>query len=79
MWLHWRIMCHLTGAGFTTYNLGGTPATARLHDDPQHGLYRFKSGFGAEIVSRRSVRWTLSPVHVATHRLVNWVATRLHS
>ncbi len=79
VWLHWRIMCHLTGAGFTTYNLGGTPATARLHDDPQHGLYRFKSGFGAEIVSRRSVRWTLSPVHVATHRLVNWVATRLHS
>jgi Acetyltransferase (GNAT) domain len=79
VWLHWRIMCHLVGAGFTTYNLGGTPATARLPDDPQHGLYRFKSGFGTEIVSRRSVRWTLRPVHVAMHRLVNWAADRLPS
>jgi len=79
VWLHWRIMCHLAEGGFTIYNLGGTPVTARRPDDPQHGLYRFKSGFGTDIVSRRSVRWTLSPLHVATHRLVNWVATRLHS
>ena len=79
VWLHWRIMCHLAEGGFTIYNLGGTPVTARRPDDPQHGLYRFKSGFGTDIVSRRSVRWTLRPMHVATHRLVNWVATRLHS
>jgi FemAB family len=79
VWLHWRIMCHLAGAGFTTYNLGGTPASASRAGDLQHGLYRFKSGFGADVVPCRSVRWTLRPVHVATHRLVNWLASRLHS
>jgi len=77
VWLHWRIMAYLADEGFTAYNLGGTPASARSTDDPQHGLYRFKSGFGAELVSCRSARWALRRAHVATHRVARWIATRL--
>jgi len=76
-WLHWRIMCSLAEQGFTAYNLGGTPASAVLSTDPQHGLYRFKSSFGAELVSCRGVRRALRPTHLGLHRVARWVATRL--
>jgi len=76
-WLHWRIMCTLADTGFTHYNLGGTPASAVNPGDPSHGLHRFKTGFGAEVVSCRSVGWTLSPVHAQVHRVVRWVAAHI--
>jgi hypothetical protein len=76
-WLHWRIMCTLADHGFTHYNLGGTPASAASPGDPANGLYRFKTGFGAEVVSCRSVHWTLRPGHARAHRVVRWVAARL--
>ncbi len=76
-WLHWRIMCALADTGFTHYNLGGTPASANEPDDAAHGLYRFKTGFGPEVVSCRSVGWTLRPAHVNAHRAVRWVAACL--
>ena len=76
-WLHWRIMYSLAEEGFTAYNLGGTPASSVLPTDPQHGLYCFKSGFGAELVPCRSVRWALCPTHLGLHRVARWVATRL--
>ena len=76
-WLHWRIMCVLADAGFTRYNLGGTPASAVNPGDPAHGLYRFKTGFAAEVVSCRSVGWTLRPMHAQAHRVVRWVAARV--
>lgn len=77
-WLHWRIMCHLADEGFTAYNLGGTPGSAALPSDPAHGLYRFKTGFGAEIVALRNAQWTLRPAHVRVHRVAGWVAAQLH-
>jgi hypothetical protein len=79
VWLQWRIMCYLAEEGFSTYNLGGTPVSAAASGDPQHGLYRFKSGFGAVIAPCRSVRWVLRPAHLGVHRVARWVARRLHT
>jgi GNAT acetyltransferase-like protein len=79
VWLHWRIMSYLADKGFTAYNLGGTTCSAALSGDPAHGLYRFMTAFGADVVPRRSIRWTLRPSHVRAHRLARWVATGLHS
>jgi len=76
-WLHWRIMCALADTGFTHYNLGGTPASAVNPGDPSNGLHRFKIGFGAEVVSCRSVGWTLRPAHARAHRVVGWMAARI--
>lgn len=76
-WLHWRIMCALAGAGFTHYNLGGTPASAAAPEDPAHGLYRFKTGYGPDVVPCRSVAWILRPLHVNAHRAVRWLAACL--
>ena len=73
-WLHWRIMCTLADAGFSQYNLGGTPASATQPHDPAHGLYRFKTGYGPEVVSCRSVDWILRPAHARAHRAVRWMA-----
>jgi len=76
-WLHWHIMCALADAGFTHYNLGGTPASAVEPGDAAHGLYRFKTGYGPDVVSCRGVGWTLRPAHVNTHRAVRWMAACL--
>lgn len=76
-WLHWRIMCTLADAGFSHYNLGGTPASAAQPDDAAHGLYRFKTGYGPEVVSCRSLEWILRPAHARAHRAVHWVAALL--
>lgn len=72
-WLHWRIMCTLADAGFRHYNLGGTPASAGQPEDAAHGLYRFKTGFGPEVVSCRNLDWILRPAHARAHRAVHWV------
>jgi hypothetical protein len=77
-WMHWRIMCALRTHGFTHYNLGGTSASASQPGDPAHGLYRFKTGFGPEVVSCRSLGWTLSEGHARAHRFVGRLARRLH-
>lgn len=76
-WLHWSLMCWLADGGFTHYNLGGTPASASNAGDPAHGLYRFKTGFGAEVVSCRSVQWTLRAGHARAHRVVRWVTAHI--
>jgi hypothetical protein len=72
-WLHWRTMRLLRDHGCTEYNLGGTPAAAADPAYPSHGLYRFKSGFGADARPCRGARWELRPAHLAAHR----VAARL--
>jgi hypothetical protein len=79
VWLHWGIMSYLAEKGFTAYNLGGTPCSAALSGDPAHGQYRFNTSFGADVVPRRSIRWTLRPSHARTHKLARWAATGLHS
>lgn len=49
--LQWQAMCDAKRAGCLTYDLYGIPPS----DDPSHpmhGLYRFKTGFGGEIIHR---------------------------
>jgi hypothetical protein len=75
-WLHWQIMKHFAGRGFTTYNLGGTPASAGIEGDPSFGLQRFKMGFGATALPLRSLKWELETVHVFGHRVKNWASER---
>lgn len=74
-WLHWQIMRALRARGFARYNLGGTPLLASHPEHPAHALYRFKSGFGGERVTRRTARWTLSPAHLTAHRALRWAAS----
>jgi hypothetical protein len=73
IWLHWQIASRLADAGFTTYNLGGSGPSATSPEDPAHGLHRFKSGFGARVVQRRSLSWSLSPSHARIHRVGRWL------
>lgn len=70
VWLHWRIMALLGAAGYSVYNLGGTPATAVETADPQHGLHRFKAEFGAEVVERRGVLYRRRSAHLKAHELL---------
>jgi hypothetical protein len=78
-WLHWRVMHHFATRGFTAYNLGGTPASAMLETDPAYGLQRFKSGFGADAIPLRSLKWEFDSVHVMGHRVKNWASQRYES
>lgn len=66
-WMHWQIMSRLAAHGMTLYNLGGTPAAAAEESHPQHGLFRFKSGLGSELVSCRGAQWVFRPWHMRTH------------
>ena len=74
VWLHWRIMAALAEHGCVSYNLGGTAAGVEQLGHPEHGLYRFKMGFGGQIASCRGARWVLGPGHVRVHRLARWVS-----
>lgn len=47
----WRAMNEARRRGIRWFNLGGVPAEAERDGSPEHGLYRFKDGWGA-------VRWT---------------------
>lgn len=75
VWLHWRIMCRFAEARFAAYNFGGTPATAESPEDPAHGLYRFKSGFGSRVIPCASARWILSSTHERLHQLGGWLGS----
>ncbi len=75
-WLHWRVMHHFAQRGFTEYNLGGTPASAMLESDPAYGLQRFKTGFGADAIPLRSLKWEFETVHVMGHRVNHWARKR---
>jgi hypothetical protein len=67
VWLHWRIMAWLGERGCRAYNLGGTPAASAHPDDPGHGLFRFKSAFGGDLVPSQGARWVPRPLHVFLH------------
>lgn len=75
-WLHWRIMRQFALRGFTTYNLGGTPASASAEDDPSFGLQRFKMGFGATALPLRSLKREFETIHVLGHRVKSWAGGR---
>jgi hypothetical protein len=76
VWLHWSVMSALAQQGFNTYNLGGTPASAVRPQDPAYGLFRFKSGFGSQVVRCQGTRWTFNRTHVRVHRLARWALDR---
>ena len=77
-WLHWRTMRTLADAGCRSYNLGGTPATATMGSSPFHGLYRFKAGFGGDIVGCQGVSWRLRPRHIRAHTVLAQVRAVAH-
>ena len=56
----WTACRTLHGEGFHTLNLGGVPARAAEPNSVEHGLYRFKAGFGGTMIPCRS--GTLLPV-----------------
>lgn len=75
-WLHWRVMNVFAERGFTAYNFGGTPVSASAENNPSHGLWRFKTGFGTEPSLQRSLRWEFDSPHMRGHRVKNWMSRR---
>ena len=69
VWLHWRIMCMLSAAGFTVYNLGGTAVPVADKEEGVNPPSRFERDFGAESVECDSVRWILHVGHARAHEL----------
>ena len=57
-------MTELSEDGFKRINLGGVPSSARHPDSPDHGLYSFKLGLGAEPVVCRGGRVRLRPIRL---------------
>lgn len=49
--LQWQALCDAKRAGCLTYDLYGIPPSDNP-SHPMHGLYRFKTGFGGEILHR---------------------------
>jgi len=49
--LQWAALRDVRDRGATTYDLFGIPPT-NDESHPMHGLYRFKTGFGGEVVHR---------------------------
>lgn len=70
-WLTWRVLAELAAAGMAHHNLGGVPADAGRPDHPSHGLYEYKSGYGADPAPCRGARWTPGTRHLRLH---GWLA-----
>lgn len=52
--LMWQASGMLRAAGHTLLNLGGVPARAEEESSVEHGLFRFKAGFGSQQLGCRS-------------------------
>lgn len=68
-------MTTLSAEGCTRFNLGGAGGDADRESSPDHGLWQFKRGFGAEPVRQMSWVATLAP---ASARLVRGAAHARH-
>jgi hypothetical protein len=68
-------MAALSAEGCTRFNLGGAGGDADRDSSPDHGLWQFKRGFGAEPVRQTSWVVTLAP---ASARLVRAAAGARH-
>jgi len=79
VWLQWRIMSLLIERGCRHYSLGGSPAGAEALRHPEHGLYRFKTGFGATVLPCRGARWQYRRAHLLTHDMARRMAGLLHT
>jgi lipid II:glycine glycyltransferase (peptidoglycan interpeptide bridge formation enzyme) len=84
--LQWEVMRWAKSQGITYYDMVHVPRSARLNQDhPQHGLYRFKAGFGGEVVEHlgcldlptrrfRSRLWDLvEPIYGKLHKQITGV------
>ena len=57
----WRMICDAKDDGLAEFNLGGVPGAAVEASSASHGLYRFKAGFGGDIVELADVDANLRP------------------
>lgn len=53
--LFWELARHYPQVGVHSMNFGGVPIGAREESHQEHGVYRFKQGFGVEPVVRKSL------------------------
>jgi hypothetical protein len=56
-----HIIQQLIADGVTELNLGGTGISARDESSPEHGLYRYKSGFGGQVFELADLSLPLTP------------------
>lgn len=71
--LIWEVLRMLRAEQIACLNLGGIPGTAPEEDSPQHGVYRFKTGFGGKMVESCGGVCTLLPGRAAFVRLIRRV------
>lgn len=74
VWLQAQVISRLAGAGLREYNLGGAARHAPEPNDPDHGLHRFKAGFGTKVVPCAGDRWILLAGHLRGHQLFGWAS-----
>jgi hypothetical protein len=74
VWLHAHLASRLADAGLTQYNLGGASLQAPVEGSSDHGLHRFKVGFGVLVTPCAGDRWILRATHVRGHQLMGWAA-----
>lgn len=70
IWTQWRVMQLCAAAGHSIYNLGGTPAGAESALHSSHGLYCFKTRFGAVPARCKGAEWVFRPAHQRAHKLL---------
>lgn len=59
--LFWHMIRVFRDAGFVEFNLGGVPVAGAREDAAEHGLYRFKAGFGGREVECFDYSFDLRP------------------
>jgi GNAT acetyltransferase-like protein len=69
----WHALSELSDTGYRRLSLGGVPAGAREPSSPDHGLYWFKLGFGADPTPCTSGASTLKPIRLAVIRIAQRV------
>lgn len=74
LWLQAQVVSRLADAGYHEYNLGGASRHAPEPNDHDHGLHRFKAGFGTRVVPCAGDRWILLAGHLRGHQLFGWAA-----
>lgn len=78
--LLWHVLNREYEAGMREFNLGGVPPGAAARDSVDHGLYRFKQGFGGEervcISGRKMLRPVAARCREAASRLVRFLRER---
>ena len=74
--LQWEAMLHAKAAGCHTYDMWGAP-DAFNEDDPLWGVFRFKDGFGGQVV-RTLGAWDF-PARPLLYRLYSQILPRLLS